>query len=113
MKGKKREQGNSSHVSHAAEPEKNERDVSSGNHCPVCEGRHNLDDCRQFNDLTLEEQSKISRKKKLCYGCYSPISPERNAKSCKKTKKVSGLQLRPSNKVAWLRPQEERWCLDK
>ena len=44
-----------SYVSHAAEPVKNERDVSSGNDCPVCEGRYDLDNCRQFNDLTLEE----------------------------------------------------------
>ena len=44
-----------SYVSHAAEPVKNERDVSSGNDCPVCEKRHDLNNCRQFNDLTLEE----------------------------------------------------------
>ena len=72
------------YVSHAAEPVKNERDVSSGNDCPVSEGRHNLDNFRQFNDLTLQERSKILRKKKLCYGCYSPITSEHNAKSCKK-----------------------------
>ena len=58
------------YVSHAAEPVKNESDVSSGNDCPVCEGRHDLDNCRKFNDLTLEERSIILRKKKLCYGCY-------------------------------------------
>ena len=31
-----------SYVSHAAEPVKNERDVSSGNNCAVCEGRQDL-----------------------------------------------------------------------
>ena len=44
-----------SYVSYAAELVKNERDDSSGNNCPVCEGRHDLDNCRQFNDLALEE----------------------------------------------------------
>ena len=34
-------------------------------------------------------------------------------KELQKTKKVSGLQLRPSNRVTWLYPQEERWCLQK
>ena len=63
-----------SYVSHAAEPVKNERDVSSGNNCPVCEGRHDLDNCRQFNDLTLKKQSKTLRKKKLWYGCCSPMT---------------------------------------
>ena len=59
-----------SYVSHAAEPVKNGRDVSSGNNFPVCEGRHDLDNWRQFNDLTLEEWSKTLKKKKLCHGCY-------------------------------------------
>ena len=72
---------------------KNERDVSSGNECPVCEGRHDLDNCRKFNDLTLEERSKILRKKKLCYGCYSPITSEHNAKSCKKRRKCQVCNL--------------------
>ena len=44
-----------SYVSDAVEPVKNERDVSIGNDCRVCEGRRDLDNCRQFNDLTLEE----------------------------------------------------------
>ena len=44
-----------SYVSDVAEPVKNERDVSIGNDCSVCEGRHDLDNCIQFNDLTLKE----------------------------------------------------------
>ena len=72
---------------------KNESGISSGNGCPVCEGRHDLDNCRKFNDLTLEERSKILRKKKLCYGCYSPITSEHNAKSCKKRRKCQVCNL--------------------
>ena len=88
MKGKKKEQErNSSYVSHAAQPVKNKVDASSGNNCPVYEGRHDLDNYRQFNDLILEERSKTLIKKKLCYGCYSPMTAEHNAKSCKKTRK--------------------------
>ena len=44
---------------------KDERDVSSGNSCPVYEGRHNLDNWRQFNDLTLEERSKKLEKEEI------------------------------------------------
>ena len=72
-----------SYFSHAAEPVKNERDVSSGNNYPVFEGRHDLNNCWQFNDLTLEECCKTLREKKLCYGCYSPITSEHNTNSCK------------------------------
>ena len=72
---------------------KNESGISSGNDCPVCEGRHDLDNCRKFNDLTLEERSKILIKKKLCYACYSPITSEHNAKSCKKRRKCQVCNL--------------------
>ena len=65
MKSKKKKQNKTkprkklkSYVLHAAEPVKNERDDSSENDCPVCEGRHDLDNCRLFNDLTLEERTK-------------------------------------------------------
>ena len=37
--------------------------------------------------MTLEEQSKTLRKKKLSYCCYSPIAAEHNAKSCTKQRK--------------------------
>ena len=73
-----------SYVSHAAECVKNKRDDSSEINCPICERKHDVDNCRQFNNLAQEEQSKTLRKKKLCYGCYSPLTPEHNAKSCKK-----------------------------
>ena len=72
-----------SYFSHAAEPVKNERDVSSENNYPVCEGRHDLNNYRQFNDLKLEERCKTLKDKKLCYGCYSLITSEHNTKSCK------------------------------
>ena len=36
-----------------------------------------------FKDHTPEERSKILWKKKLCYGCYSPVSKDHNAKTCK------------------------------
>ena len=35
---------------------------------------------------SLEERSKIVFKKKLCYGCYIPISTYHNSRSCKQRK---------------------------
>ena len=72
------------YVSNAAELAKNERDVSSRNNCPVCEGRLDLDNCSRFNDLKMKEQSKTLRKTKLCCDCYLPMTCEHNVKSCKK-----------------------------
>ena len=58
--------------------------VSSGNNYPVCEGRHDLNNYRQFKDLKLEERCKALKEKKLCYGCHSLITSEHNTKSCEK-----------------------------
>ena len=51
--------------------------------CPVCDESQDRNDCSMFKDQTLEERSKILWKKKLCYGCYSPLSQDHNAKTCK------------------------------
>ena len=42
--------------------------------CSVCDESHDLDNCNMFKNQTLKERSKILWKKKLCYGCYSPLS---------------------------------------
>ena len=51
--------------------------------CPVCDENHDLGNCSMFKDQTLEERSKMLRKKKLCYGYYSPVSQDHNAKTGK------------------------------
>ena len=51
--------------------------------CPVSDESHDLDNCNMFKDQTLEKRSKILWKKKLCYGCYSLVSQDHNAKTCK------------------------------
>ena len=50
---------------------------------PICDESHDLDNCSMFNDQTPEERSKIVWKKILCYGYYSPVIQDHNAKSCK------------------------------
>ena len=52
--------------------------------CLVCEEKHDLDNCKQFNNMLVDERSKILRRKRLCYGCYLPVSAEHTAKTCKK-----------------------------
>ena len=39
-----------------------------GNRCPLCNEKHDIEDCVFFLQQTLEEQSKLLYKKKLCYG---------------------------------------------
>ena len=38
--------------------------MTTEKNCPDCEGRHDLDNYTQFNDLTLDELSKTLRNKK-------------------------------------------------
>ena len=39
-----------------------------GNRCPLCNENYDIEDCVFFLQQTLEEQSKLLYKKKLCYG---------------------------------------------
>ena len=53
------------------------------NVCQLCQKSHDLDDCSDYKKNSVEERSKFLFQKKLCYGCYTPISPEHNARICK------------------------------
>ena len=76
--------------------------------CPVCDESCGLENCSIFKDQTLEERSKILWKKKLCYGCYSPVSQDHNAKTCKqrRTCKICK-QFRPTGLQGYL-PKKKR-----
>ena len=50
--------------------------------CSVCDESRDLDNCSMFKDQK-RKGSKILWKKKLCYVCYSPVSQDHNAKTCK------------------------------
>ena len=52
--------------------------------CPVSEERHDLDNFKQFNNVSVYERSKMLRRKRLCYGYYLPVSTADTAKTCKK-----------------------------
>ena len=55
---------------------------NSAGECPLCSSSHDLDDCKLYLDLQVNERSKILFKNKLCYGCYKPISTTHNARTC-------------------------------
>ena len=35
----------------------------------LCNGRHDLDEYKAYNDMVVKERSKFLTKQKLCYGC--------------------------------------------
>ena len=50
--------------------------------CILCYHKHNLDNCEEYIMKSIEERSKFLAWKKLCYGCYKPISISHNAITC-------------------------------
>ena len=54
------------------------------NACQLCHKSHDLDSCPEYKKNSVEERSKFLFQKELCYGCYTPISSEHNARICKR-----------------------------
>ena len=55
----------------AAADEKN--DKKKPPHCPLCNSSHDLDECRNFNEMEGEDRRKFLSKHKSCYRCYEKI----------------------------------------
>ena len=51
-------------------------------HCPLCNSSHDLDECRNFNEMEVEGRSKFLSKQKLCYLCYQNILQSHTACNC-------------------------------
>ena len=83
-----------------------EKDEIKEMKCPVCEEKHDLDKCKQFNNMSVDKRSKIPRRKRLRYDCYLPVSAEHTAKTCKKRRlcKISALKH-----ATGLHGYEPRW----
>ena len=54
--------------------------------CPLCDDKHDLDECKSFKEKGLQERSSLLFEHKLRYGCFSPISANHNARNCKERK---------------------------
>ena len=49
----------------------------------VCGKGHIIDQCKEFMEKNPKERTKILANRKLCFGCYQPMTKNHNAKSCK------------------------------
>ena len=50
----------------------------------MCKKNHDMDNCKKFLELSVNERSRYLAKNKLCFGCYDPISSNHSAKTCSK-----------------------------
>ena len=61
---------------------KEETEYTKQSKCHICDGKHDMDKCTIFNKQNVEGRSKTLAKKKLCYGCYMPITADLNSRTC-------------------------------
>ena len=57
--------------------------------CVFCDGSHDVDDCRFYTEIPVEERSKFLKENKPCYGCYEEISSQHRARSCKNRRRYA------------------------
>ena len=51
-------------------------------HCPLCNSSHDLDECRNLNEMEVEGRIRFLSIQKSCYGCYEKISQSHAARNC-------------------------------
>ena len=71
-----------SYAAQTSDPAKEETEYTSQNNCHICSGKHDMGNCNIFNKQTVEERSRTLTKKKLCDGCYMPITADHNTSTC-------------------------------
>ena len=71
------------YVIQTSEQGKERKDGSKLKECQICGDGHDADDCSIFNGQTVIERSKTLARKKLCCDCYTPITADHNARTCK------------------------------
>jgi len=55
--------------------------------CPLCSGNHDLDDCAEYFNKSVDDHHHFLMSKRLCFACYSKSSKNHNARSCRKRRK--------------------------
>ena len=71
-------------ATHSKSDKEEKRDIQAGDPlCVACNEDHPLDSCKIFMEKTLKERTKLLANKRLCYGCYQPMTSNHNAKTCK------------------------------
>ena len=67
--------------------EKKELDVEGpkepcSNTCSNCNSKHDIENCKEYLDLGVDDRHKLIFSKKLCFCCLQPVSEQHVAKLC-------------------------------
>ena len=60
------------------------RATTSMSPCHMCKKNHDVDNCKKFLELGVNERSSYLAENKLCFRCFDPISSNHSAKTCSK-----------------------------
>ena len=60
--------------------------------CELCDQSHDIENCPSFISKKVDERSAFVKEKKLCFGCFKPMSTKHNSRSCndRRTCKICG-----------------------
>ena len=50
--------------------------------CSNCSSKHDIEDCKEYLDLEVDDRHKLIFSKKLCFCCLQPVSEQHVAKLC-------------------------------
>ena len=81
--------------------------------CLLCDGKHDLDECKSFKEKRLRERSRFLFEQKLCYGCFSPISASHKARHCKKRKECKVCKKRHPTSLHGCKTERPKEKLEK
>ncbi|XP_070132565.1 uncharacterized protein [Drosophila bipectinata] len=80
-------------VAHLSDVREEERYVDRPRCCPICEGQHQVRDCKDFISASTTTRIESARKQRLCFSC---LEPGHMSRFCRKSRgcNVLGCQMR-------------------
>ena len=70
--------------------------------CLVCEGKHDLDNCKQFNNMSVDERSKMLREKKIMLWLLPPSISRAYCQDLQEKEGLQNMCNEASNWIAWV-----------
>ena len=98
-----------SYASNTTDKVQEEKDAKKEMKCPVCEEKHDLDNCKQFSSMSVDERSKMLRKKKIMLWLLPSSVSRAYCQDLQEKESLQNLCNEASNWIAWLCTKMESW----
>ena len=91
-----------SYASNTTDKVQEEKDAIKEMKCPVCEEKHDLDNCKQFSSMSVDERSKMLRKKKIMLWLLPSSVSRAYCQDLQEKESLQNLCNESSNWFAWV-----------